>query len=46
MGGVVVDHLGIPATMRLGAVLAIAGLAVILSFRTHRRTLAELLAKH
>ncbi len=46
MGGVVVDNLGIPATMRLGAVLAIAGLAVILSFRTHRRTLAELLAKH
>lgn len=46
IGGEVVDHLGIPATMRLGTLLAVIGLLVIASFRTRGVALKELLANH
>jgi predicted MFS family arabinose efflux permease len=44
-GGEVVDHLGIPSTMHLGAVLAALSLLVILSFGTRHATLKEVLEK-
>ena len=45
VGGAVVDHLGIPATMHLGAWLALIGIVVIASFSTRQASLRDVLAR-
>ncbi|CAD6532784.1 Purine ribonucleoside efflux pump NepI [Paraburkholderia hiiakae] len=44
-GGVIVDHIGIAATMRTGAYLALPGLVVMLTFQLNGATLKELLQR-
>ncbi|MBP0592327.1 MFS transporter [Paraburkholderia sp. LEh10] len=43
LGGAIVDHIGIAATMRAGGLLALLSLAVIVTFRTRGTTLKQLL---
>ncbi|MFJ2990851.1 MFS transporter [Collimonas sp. NPDC087041] len=44
-GGVVVDSLGIPSTLWLGGILAVASLAVIASFGINNQKLGEILSQ-
>jgi len=44
-GGVVVDSLGIPSTLWLGGILAVASLAVIVSFGINNQKLGEILSQ-
>ncbi|CAM2157737.1 putative MFS family arabinose efflux permease [Pararobbsia alpina] len=45
VGGAVVDHFGIPATMHLGAWLAFAGIVMIATFSTRHASLKDVLAR-